>query len=146
MKANGTASHSLVTDFLSQAHNNTDEDTMKAVAFMGYMGKSFSKRTESIYSREYGILAGLDTVSHSSSSAHSYCDVLQTASALQTFLLAMVLYPDIQACAHAEIDQVVRHDQMPCLDDRASLPYLDAILHEVLRWYPLTPLGQSAQI
>ncbi|KAG2367945.1 cytochrome P450 [Suillus spraguei] len=104
--ANGTASRSLVTDFLSQAHDDADEDIMKAVAFTGYM-------------------AGMDT----------------TAAALQTFLLAMVLYPDIQTRARAEIDQAVRHDKMPCLDDRASLPYLDAILREVLRWYPLAPLG-----
>ncbi|KAG2138826.1 cytochrome P450 [Suillus cothurnatus] len=104
--ADGTASHSLVADFLSQAHDNADEDTMKAVALTGYM-------------------SGMDT----------------TVSALQTFLLAMVLYPDVQARARAEIDQVVRHDQMPCLDDKASLPYLDAILCEVLRWYPLAPLG-----
>jgi hypothetical protein len=41
VKADGTASHSLVTDFLGQAHDNADEDTMKAVALMGYMGKSF---------------------------------------------------------------------------------------------------------
>ncbi|KAG2038527.1 cytochrome P450, partial [Suillus americanus] len=92
--ADGTASHSLVADFLSQAHNDADEDTMKA-----------------------------------------------TASALQTFLLAMLLYPDVQARARAEIDQAVRHDTIPCLDDRASLPYLDAILREVLRWQPITPLG-----
>ncbi|KAG1852783.1 cytochrome P450 [Suillus subalutaceus] len=104
--ANGTASHSLITNFLSQARDDADEDTMKAVALMGFM-------------------AGLDT----------------TTSALQTFLLAMVLYPDVQAQARAEIDQVVRHDKMPCLDDRASLPYLDAVLHEVLRWYPPVPLG-----
>ncbi|KAG1887798.1 cytochrome P450 [Suillus subluteus] len=104
--ANGTASHSLVADFLSQAHDNADEETMKAVALMAYIG-------------------GIDT----------------TVSVLHTFVLAMVLHPDIQARARAEIDQVVRHDKMPCLDDRASLPYLDAILREVLRWYPLAPLG-----
>ncbi|KAG1856719.1 cytochrome P450 [Suillus subluteus] len=104
--ADGTASHSLVADFLSQAHDDADEDTMKAVASTGYM-------------------TGMET----------------TASSLQKFLLAIVLYPDVQARARAEIDQVVRHDKIPCLDDRASLPYLDAILREVLRWYPLTPLG-----
>ncbi|KAG2110342.1 cytochrome P450 [Suillus discolor] len=104
--ANGTASHSLVADFLSQAHDDADEGTMKAVALTGYM-------------------VGMDT----------------TASALQTFLLAMVLYPDVQARARAEIDQAVKHDKMPCLDDRASMPYLDAILREVLRWYPIVPLG-----
>ncbi|KAG1794283.1 cytochrome P450 [Suillus variegatus] len=64
-----------------------------------------------------------------------------TASILQTFLLAMMLYPDVQSHARAEIDQAVRHDSMPCLDDRVSLPYLDAILHKVLRWYPPFPLG-----
>ncbi|KAG1876669.1 cytochrome P450 [Suillus subalutaceus] len=104
--ANGTTSHSLVTDFLSQAHDDADEETMKAVALMAY-------------------IAGMET----------------TASALQKFLLAMVLYPDVQARARAEIDQVVRHDKMPCLDDRVSLPYLDAILREVMRWYPISPLG-----
>ncbi|KAG2747298.1 cytochrome P450 [Suillus brevipes Sb2] len=103
---NGTASHSLVADFLGQAHDDVDENTMKAVALTGYM-------------------SGIDT----------------TASVLQTFLLAMMLYPDIQARARAEIDRIVRHDQMPCLDDRTSLPYLEAILHEVLRWYPAAPLG-----
>ncbi|KAG2083365.1 cytochrome P450 CYP2 subfamily [Suillus discolor] len=104
--ANGTASHSLVADFISQAHDDADEDTMKAVALTGYA-------------------VGMDT----------------TASTLQTFLLIMVLYPDIQAHARAEIDRVVRHDKMPCLDDRASMPYLDAILREVPRWYPVAPLG-----
>jgi hypothetical protein len=41
VNANGTASHSLVADFLSQAHDDADEDMLKAVAFIGYMGKSF---------------------------------------------------------------------------------------------------------
>jgi len=55
----------------------------------------------------------------------------------------MVLYPDVQARARNEINQVVKHDKMPSMDDRASLPYLDAILREVLRWYPPAPLGRS---
>ncbi|KAG1830207.1 cytochrome P450 [Suillus variegatus] len=106
--ANGTASKSLVTDFLSQADNNVDEDTMKAVALMGYIG-------------------GIDT----------------STSALQIFLMAMILYPDVQARVRAEINQVVVHDKMPSIDDRPSLPYLDAVLREVLRWYPSIPLGMA---
>ncbi|KAJ8592745.1 cytochrome P450, partial [Rhizopogon salebrosus TDB-379] len=104
--ADGTASRSLVADFLSQVDDETDEDTMKAVALTGY-------------------LAGTET----------------TSATLHTFVLAMVLYPDVQARARAEINQVVRHDRMPSIDDRASLPYLDAILLEVLRWYPASVLG-----
>ncbi|KAG0691600.1 hypothetical protein DFH29DRAFT_1010673 [Suillus ampliporus] len=36
-EVNGTASRSLVADFLSQVDDNADEDTMKAVALMGYI-------------------------------------------------------------------------------------------------------------
>lgn len=92
------------------------------------------------------VSAGIDTVSRYLSRPDFYFDITQSASALQTFLLAMVLYPDVQARARAEIDQAVKHDKMPCLADRASLPYLDAILCEVLRWYPVTPLGWSAVV
>jgi len=35
--AEGITSQSLVADFLSQADDNTDEDTMKAVALTGYL-------------------------------------------------------------------------------------------------------------
>ncbi|KAG1797362.1 cytochrome P450, partial [Suillus plorans] len=55
----------------------------------------------------------------------------------------MILYPDVQARVHAEINQVVMHDKMPSIDDRPSLPYLDAVLREVLRWCPPIPLGMA---
>lgn len=58
--------------------------------------------------------------------------------------MAMLLYPDVQDRARAEINRVVKHDKMPCIDDRPSLPYLDAVLREVLRWYPPIPLGRSS--
>ena len=58
----------------------------------------------------------------------------------------MILYPDVQSRARAEINQVVKHDKVLSINDRASLPYLDAILREVLRWYPTIPLGWSLVI
>ena len=53
----------------------------------------------------------------------------------------MVLHPDVQAKAQADIDRVVGKDRLPSFDDRPMLPYLDAILRETLRWHPVTPLG-----
>jgi len=58
----------------------------------------------------------------------------------------MLLYPDVQARARAEINQIVKHNQMPSIDDKDSLPYLSAVLLEVLRYYPPTPLGLLAVI
>ena len=65
----------------------------------------------------------------------------QTASALKTFCLAMSLHPEVQRKAHAELDAVVGHDRLPDFSDRDSLPYLNAIIKESLRWMSVTPLG-----
>lgn len=58
-----------------------------------------------------------------------------------TFIMAMLLNPDVQRKAQAEIDAVVGHDRLPDFSDRLRLPYLNAILKEVLRWNPPLPLG-----
>jgi cytochrome P450 len=60
---------------------------------------------------------------------------------LLVFLLAMVLYPEVQAKAQAEIDQVVGKDRLPDFNDRPMLPYMDAIMRETLRWNPVFPFG-----
>jgi cytochrome P450 len=46
----------------------------------------------------------------------------------------MAMYPEVQKKAQAEIDSVVGKDRLPDFDDRESLPYVSAILKEVLRW------------
>jgi hypothetical protein len=57
------------------------------------------------------------------------------------FLLAMLLYPEVQVKAQADIDRIIGKDRLPDFDDRPALPYLDAILRETLRWYPVFPMG-----
>jgi len=53
----------------------------------------------------------------------------------------MVLHPEVQKNAHAELDRVVGPDRLPAFEDRASLPYIEAIVSELLRWHVATPLG-----
>ncbi|KAG1837795.1 cytochrome P450 [Suillus subalutaceus] len=64
-----------------------------------------------------------------------------TTATLMTFALAMVLYPDVQRRAQAEIDSVVGGDRLPTFEDRASLPYVESVLRETLRWHPILPIG-----
>ncbi|KAG1822451.1 cytochrome P450 [Suillus subaureus] len=64
-----------------------------------------------------------------------------TTSTLMTFALAMVLQPDVQRRAQAEIDLVVGGDRLPTFEDRASLPYVESVLRETLRWHPIGPIG-----
>ena len=59
-----------------------------------------------------------------------------------TFTLVMVENPLVWKRAQAEVDAVVGTDRLPEFDDRPSLPYVDAIVREVLRWRPILPMGR----
>ncbi|CAK5266685.1 unnamed protein product [Mycena citricolor] len=64
-----------------------------------------------------------------------------TISPLGTFVLAMMEHPDIQRHAQDQIDRVVGRGRLPDFEDRARLPYVDAILKELFRWRPSGPIG-----
>ena len=53
----------------------------------------------------------------------------------------MSLNQDIQRMAQAELDSVVGPNRLPDHNDRASLPYINAIIKEVMRWHTVVPLG-----
>jgi cytochrome P450 len=63
-----------------------------------------------------------------------------TASSLHSFVLAMLLHPDVQSRALAEINAVCG-DNVPSFEHKPLLPYIEAICREVLRWQPIVPLG-----
>jgi len=64
-----------------------------------------------------------------------------TVSSVQTLFLAMTLYPEVQKKAQAEIDAVVGPNRLPDFHDRPSLPYINAVVKESLRWNVVLPLG-----
>jgi hypothetical protein len=67
-----------------------------------------------------------------------------TVSALGTFALAMMANPEAQRRAQQEIDTVVGHNRLPNFDDEDSLPYVSALVKEVLRWKNVLPVGSSS--
>ncbi|TDL26569.1 cytochrome P450 [Rickenella mellea] len=64
-----------------------------------------------------------------------------TVSALYAFYLATLLNPKVQKNGQAELDAVVDTDRLPSFEDRSRLPYIEAIVKEVLRWNPVAPMG-----
>ncbi|KZP21003.1 cytochrome P450 [Athelia psychrophila] len=64
-----------------------------------------------------------------------------TVSAIYSLYLAMVLFPEVQKKAQAEIDAVVGNDRLPSFSDRSALPYCEAVLKEVFRWNVVVPLA-----
>ncbi|KAI0267866.1 cytochrome P450 oxidoreductase [Gloeopeniophorella convolvens] len=63
------------------------------------------------------------------------------AATISTFILAMVLFPDVQRKAQEELDRVVGRHRLPNFDDRDHLPYLAAVYKELLRWHVIGPMG-----
>ena len=63
-------------------------------------------------------------------------------SGISSFFLAMAMHPSTQQKAQAEIDSVCDSQRrLPTFADKASLPYVEALVLEVLRWSAITPLG-----
>lgn len=64
-----------------------------------------------------------------------------TVITLTIFTLAMIMFPHVQRKAQEEIDRVVGTDRLPNFEDRGKLPYIDALVKEALRWWPIAPMG-----
>ncbi len=60
---------------------------------------------------------------------------------MASFFLAMAIHPDIQRRAQNEIDTIIGTHRLPEFEDRPSLPYVEALLRELMRWKPPLPLG-----
>lgn len=60
------------------------------------------------------------------------------------FLLAMVLHPDVAFRIQVEVDDVLGNaERLPAMQDREHMPYVQNVILELLRWQPVTPLGES---
>lgn len=53
---------------------------------------------------------------------------------MHTFILAMVLYTHVLLQLQEEMDRVTKKERLPTDEDQPDLPYLNAVLKEVIRW------------
>ncbi|KAJ3562870.1 hypothetical protein NP233_g9312 [Leucocoprinus birnbaumii] len=64
-----------------------------------------------------------------------------TSCTLRCFFALMSLHPIVLKRAQGDIDRVTEGERLPTFDDWERLPYIDAIVLEVLRYNVVTPLG-----
>jgi len=63
-----------------------------------------------------------------------------SVAGMLSLILALVLHPQVQQKAQAELDSVLG-DRLPTFEDKSRLPYVVALCNEVKRWRPPLPLA-----
>ncbi|KAH0518989.1 Cytochrome P450 2J3 [Microtus ochrogaster] len=110
---------------------NPDEPRDFIDAFLTEMTKHPDKTTTS-FNEESLICSTLDLF---------FAGTETTSTTLRWALLYMALYPEIQSKVQAEIDRVIGQEKQPSLADRDSMPYTNAVIHEVQRMGNIIPLN-----
>ncbi|GAB1288645.1 Cytochrome P450, family 2, subfamily j, polypeptide 13 [Apodemus speciosus] len=69
-----------------------------------------------------------------------------TSTTLRWALLYMALNPEVQQKVQAEIDRVIGQEKHPSLADRESMPYTNAVVHEVQRMGNIIPMNVPREV
>ncbi|XP_060221895.1 cytochrome P450 2J3-like isoform X1 [Meriones unguiculatus] len=69
-----------------------------------------------------------------------------TSTTLRWALLYMALYPEVQEKVQAEIDSVIGQGRLPSLADRDTMPYTNAVIHEVQRMGNIIPFNVPREV
>uniref|UniRef100_A0AAY4DQP6 Cytochrome P450 n=1 Tax=Denticeps clupeoides TaxID=299321 RepID=A0AAY4DQP6_9TELE len=64
-----------------------------------------------------------------------------TSSTLRYTLMMLIKYPHIQDKMQKEIDDVIGQTRSPTMEDRKSLPFTNAVIHEAQRFLDITPIS-----
>ncbi|KAI5092947.1 cytochrome P450 precursor [Silurus meridionalis] len=64
-----------------------------------------------------------------------------TSTTIRYALMLLIKHPEIQDRMQKEIDTVIGQERSPSMEDRKSLPFTDAVIHEVQRYIDLVPLN-----
>lgn len=130
---------------MAQLDSGDEEEVIKsacAVAFEGTSRNALHPEVVNYSSRfcaQLVLIRSADILWHPLDCSRSHSP--KVASTLQGVFLGVVLHPEVLRKAHAELDTVVGPHRLPDFSDKDSLPYVNAIIKEAMRWHSVVPFG-----
>ncbi|KAM5257178.1 cytochrome P450 2J2-like [Ctenodactylus gundi] len=144
-----------IMKFLPGPHQTLFSNWEKLKLFVSQVIENHKKDWNPVETRDFIDAYLKEMVKHTDDSTSSFnennlvCSTLDlffagtktTSTTLCWGLLYMVLHPEVQEKVHAEIERVVGQCQQPTLANRESMPYTNAVIHEIQRMANIIPLN-----
>ncbi|XP_036591522.1 cytochrome P450 2C44-like [Trichosurus vulpecula] len=128
----------FILDTIKEHQETLDHNNLKNyIDCFLYKMQQEQKNRDSVFDLENLATAGLDLFD---------AGMETISTTLRYGLLLLLKHPEVQDKIHKEIDRVIGHHRIPSIKDKLEMPYTEAVVHEIQRYFNLAPFSLPHEV